>query len=504
MRGPLPNRLVIPAVLVIGWAGVAAVFGAGVPWVVLPAAAVLLALVILGASLNPRWRLFGPALSRVDGADGVVALTFDDGPDPHSTPAVLDALDAAGAKGTFFVVGSRVAAAPELTRAIVERGHQVGHHSYAHRWELFFVRRRLQDDYARAVAAIEDATGRVPRFYRPPVGIVTPEVMDVAEGAGATLAAWSVRPYDGSIDDPEEVRRRVSDNIRAGDVVLLHDGCLRGKRSPPVTGALPAILEDLAARGLRSVTLAELTGQPAYLDEAPARPLRRSPIPLLVGTTLLALLVGTATAAFAGDTSSAADQPGDAAAAPTVLPPSLVEAATELARHGTVRAKFTQTKTSVLFMEPMVQTGELLLRRADDRIVWAYDDGPAILLAGGKVYPLGSDEHADGIPMPGGTGLTAMFDALFGVDPAALAEHFTGVPADGKPGTWTLTPRSEGARALFESVELTIDGAPRVLRRVAMSEVTGDVTTVEFADVEPGAELPAERLQTPRERGETP
>ncbi len=482
------RRLVIPLTLLACWAALVAVGGGVAPWIVLPVAFALLSGVILVASMNAPLQLFGPALVRGPADSGAVALTFDDGPDPSFTPAVLDALDAAGAKGTFFLVGSRAEQSPEVTRQIVERGHQVGHHSYDHRWTLMFVRPRLEADFDRASRAIAAAAGVVPRFFRPPVGIVAPEVLDVAASAGTTLTTWSVRPFDGRIDDAPEVRRRVASKIGPGDIVLLHDASFRARRTPPAVEALPGILEDLRARNLRSVTLAELTGQAPYLTEdelKQPRPQRRSRLPLFVAATALALLLGSAAYAHAGE-----------------LPPTLVEAADALAKNETVQARFTQTKTSILFIEPDVSTGELLLRRSDGRIVWAYDGGPAILIAGGRIYPLGSSEHVDGIPIPGGAGLTAMFDALFRVEPEALAEHFEGT-AQGE-GTFALVPTSDGAKALFTRVELTIAGSPTVLQKVVMSEVTGDVTTIEFSDTKPNAALEDDRLQTPRERGKTP
>jgi peptidoglycan/xylan/chitin deacetylase (PgdA/CDA1 family)/outer membrane lipoprotein-sorting protein len=482
------HRAVIPLALLICWAGLLAVGAGAAAWPVLPGALGLLAGVILIASMNAPWQLFGPALVRGPQSSGVVALTFDDGPDPEFTPAVLDALDAVGAKGTFFVVGSRVAAAPEVARGIVERGHQIGHHSYDHQWTKMFSRARLREDYERGARAIREAAGVVPRFFRPPVGIVAPEVLDMVASAGATVATWSVRPFDGRINDAPEVRRRVASKISAGDIVLLHDGSLRPGRVPPAVAALPGILDDLKARNLRSVTLAEMTGTAAYLTETELTqplPLRRSPLPVVVAATVFALILGTAISAQAAD-----------------LPTTLITAAEELEKHPTVQAKFTQTKTSVLFVEPIVSTGELLLRRSDGRIRWSYDGGPAILLADGRVYPLGSDEHADGIVLPGGTGFTAMFDALLTLDPEALAEHFTGT--DLGEGRFSLVPRSDGARALFVRVELTIAGSPRVLQRVEMSEVTGDVTLIEFADVKPGVPLSADRFATPAERSKSP
>jgi len=482
----------IPAVLLACWATLAVVWAvAPAAWPALLGAFGLLVVTITIASLHPELRLFGDAVVRGPRDGGAVALTFDDGPDPAFTPAILDHLDAAGAKGTFFLVGEAVSRAPEVARAIVERGHQVANHGYVHRWQLIFTPGRLARDFVACNDAIAEATGRVPAFFRPPVGVLAPEVIDMVDAAGVRLAAWSLRPRDGTLSDPAEVRRRVSSKIQAGDIVLLHDTARHGRWDPPAVAALPGILEDLQQRGLRSVTLHELTGERAYVEDEPMRPTgaRRSPIPLLVATTLALLLGSTAARAFAGE-------PG--------LPPALIEAATELAATTTVQANFEQTKTSVLFAEPVVATGRLSLRRTDHRIVWDYTDGVAVLLADGRVFPAGRSaseldpEEAAGVPMPGGAGLGELFGALFTLDAEALGRHFTGV--DLGDGRFQLTPRTDRASALFTKVLLEVSGSPRALRRIEMDEATGDRTVVVFSDVVQGVELTDGRFQTPAER----
>lgn len=497
MPRPLLNRVLIPVVLAVCWTSLAAVWlAAPEAWPVLVVAFGSLVVTITAAALYPALQLFGPAVVRGVGADGVVALTFDDGPDPVFTPRILDQLDAAGARATFFVVGEQVRRAPEVARAILERGHQVAHHGDAHRWQLIFTPGRLAADYVAAADSIQEATGRLPALFRPPVGIIAPETMDMVRAAGVRLAAWSLRPRDGTLSDPVEVRRRVSSKIRAGDIVLLHDAARHGRWDPPAVAALPGILEDLQQRGLRSVTLSELTGQPAYLPEDEAmRPTgaRRSPVPMLVAATLALLLGSFAAHAFA-------DEPQ--------LPPTLLEAAAELAKSSTVEASFLHVKSSVLFVEPVRSNGRLSIRRRDNRIVWEYDDGVAILVFDGRVFPAGkaaselTAEEAAGVPMPGGDGLGEMMGALFTLDQAALGRHFTG--RDLGEGRFELTPRSDRARSLFVSVVLEIGGAPLALRSVEIHEATGDSTTVAFTDVVQGADLPDERFQTPAERSAGP
>lgn len=205
----------------------------------------------------PALQVFGPVVSRTGGAPGTLALTFDDGPHPRFTARVLEALDRAGQQATFFLVGRSLASHPDAGRAIRDAGHGIGLHSYAHSsCNAFFSRARLREDFAAAERTFEDVLGVRPKLYRPPVGLVNPRIMAVARERGLTVVAWSLRALDGvRVYAPGVIRRRVR-RAQAGDIVLMHDA-LDGRPDdvPPGVLALPSILSDLAARGLRSVAL---------------------------------------------------------------------------------------------------------------------------------------------------------------------------------------------------------------------------------------------------------
>lgn len=487
-------KAVIPSAIVACWAMMLVVLcflPSAWPLLMLAAWSLLGALVL--ATLVPGWQLFGPIVARIPGRPGMVALTFDDGPHPSHTRAILDALEAAGARGTFFLVGHAVERFPDLAREILVRGHQVAQHGFQHRWQLIFSPRKLADDFARAVRAVQLATGRAPRWYRPPFGIATPEILDVVRPA-FRLAGWAVRPFDGGTPDADEVRRRVASKIQAGDIVLLHDAARDERSEPPAVRALPGILRDLGARGLRSVTLAELACEPAYLEDLPVpHPprRRRSPIPGWVAWTVAAMVACSSACAFGAEPDSAG------------LPATLVAAASELGKATTVQARFRQTRTSILFVDPVVQEGTLLLRRTDGRLLWIYDDGPAVLMAGGRFHPVGSPdepagEGATSFGMPGGGDLVALFEGLFVLDPAILGRYFVG--RDLGDGRFELKPRQQSAAALFSLVTLEVGGSPLAVRRVQMDEPTGDRTEIAFSEVRTGEPIPDERLRTPAER----
>jgi len=288
----LISRTALPGLVGLLWCALAWVVVTGTTWWLLPLCLATLVTACVLAALAPEYQLYAPV--RLHGPrDGTaVALTFDDGPDPEHTPAILDALEAAGARGTFFVVGERAQAHPELVRELVERGHQVANHSHRHRWwESLFFLPAAERDLSRASDAIEAAAGVRPALFRPPIGMLTPELWVASRRHGMDVAGWTVRPYDGRVRDPAEITRRVTSAQGPGDVVLLHDTAGRDGSPPPARDALPAILSDLTERGLQAVTLSDLWGVPAYRDGSvpPREPVTR--LTYAVNATFLALWV---------------------------------------------------------------------------------------------------------------------------------------------------------------------------------------------------------------------
>jgi peptidoglycan/xylan/chitin deacetylase (PgdA/CDA1 family) len=219
------------------------------------ALAVYLSLVLAGV-LWPRLEMFTDILWRGPKEARGVALTFDDGPDPVHTRVVLDRLDAAGAKATFFVIGHKALLHPDLVREIRDRGHLVGVHGTFHdRLLSFRSSASVRSDLSRAVEMLVQLAGDRPRFYRPPVGQTNPRIGGAARDLGLTIVGWSVRARDGIHADPGEVVRRVVPQLSDGAIVLMHDGAERDDHEPAAPAALPAILTAMKERGLRAVRL---------------------------------------------------------------------------------------------------------------------------------------------------------------------------------------------------------------------------------------------------------
>lgn len=217
--------------------------------------------VITGAGLLPRTSLLGPNLTRLPApsqARRELALTIDDGPDPQITPRVLDLLDAADAKASFFCIGWRARKSPELCREIVARGHRVENHgdSHSNAFSLFGPW-RMHADVAAAQATLSDITGQAPLFFRPTAGLRNPFLDPVLASLDLQLAAWTRRPYDTRDGRPQQVLQRLTRGLGPGDILLMHDGhaALTPEGQPVILATLPLLLHRLKAESLRAVTL---------------------------------------------------------------------------------------------------------------------------------------------------------------------------------------------------------------------------------------------------------
>ncbi|MHB1928695.1 MAG: polysaccharide deacetylase family protein [Acidimicrobiales bacterium] len=200
-----------------------------------------------------------PGLAGV-GARDHVALTFDDGPDPGSTPAFLDELDRLGVRATFFLLGCQVRRAGSLTAEIVARGHELGVHGETHVNHLKRPPWWAEDDVRRARDLVEGAAGTRVHWFRPPYGAYAASSIVAARSAGLRTVLWTTwgRDWRANIDAGEVVRM-VRSTMRPGATVLLHDSDLTSapgswRRS---LGALPELVEGWHAAGLGVGPLAE-------------------------------------------------------------------------------------------------------------------------------------------------------------------------------------------------------------------------------------------------------
>lgn len=228
---------------------------------------------VLTAHLAPAgtW-LAGPRRACFPGLAGLgrphhVALTFDDGPDPGSTPYFLDALDRLRARGTFFVLGESLLRHPGLGRDIVRRGHELAVHGWTHSRPWLPAAGRDAREISRAAAAVRRVSGARPLWYRPPYGILTGGRWAAAARCGLRPVLWSAWGRDWAQGATAEgVLATVRRDLRGGGTVLLHDADLSASgRWRPALAALPGLVDTIRAAGLTVGPLAEH-------GLAPARP----------------------------------------------------------------------------------------------------------------------------------------------------------------------------------------------------------------------------------------
>ncbi|WP_200893859.1 polysaccharide deacetylase family protein [Xanthomonas sp. GPE 39] len=213
----------------------------GLPVLLLSHAAFLLPVFL------PRAWLYAPVLDRLPGSAPRVWLTIDDGPS-EDTVAILELLDRYQAKATFFLVGARAAARPQLVREIVRRGHGIGNHSHTHPHAWFWALgpQRMAREIDQAQQTLTSIAGVAPCWYRSVVGMTNPFVAAPLRRHGLTRVAWNVRGFDGVRCDPAATVARIVRKLTPGAIVLLHEGAAHGHNPVIVEG----VLQALHARGL--------------------------------------------------------------------------------------------------------------------------------------------------------------------------------------------------------------------------------------------------------------
>ncbi|QQR87217.1 MAG: polysaccharide deacetylase family protein [Flavobacteriales bacterium] len=173
------------------------------------------------ASLTLPARIYVDAVC--SGPKGTMALTFDDGPHPQITPALLDHLKAENIKASFFCIGKYVEAFPALAKRIVDEGHAIGIHSQHHHWTWGFIGEDHAEKEIRTCAeAIQRTTGQRTSLFRPPFGVTNPNIAAAVKTTGVTTIGWDLRTFD-TARSPAEVMKRISTRPKPGTIAVLHD-----------------------------------------------------------------------------------------------------------------------------------------------------------------------------------------------------------------------------------------------------------------------------------------
>lgn len=202
------------------------------------------------AGTSPQ-HLVAYSAAHVDGP--YIAITFDDGPNPETTPRLLKMLAQRGIKATFFVLGSRATASPEIIKQMIAEGHEVANHSWDHPQLPKIPVAAADKQIGDTNAAIERITGKSPLYVRPPYGAMTPALRaHLREKFGSTFIYWSVDPLDWKDRNPQLIHDRIVSHVHSGAIILVHD------IHPTTVDAMPKTFDDLLAKGYKFVTVSQL------------------------------------------------------------------------------------------------------------------------------------------------------------------------------------------------------------------------------------------------------
>jgi peptidoglycan/xylan/chitin deacetylase (PgdA/CDA1 family) len=233
---------------------------------VIPIAGFLL--LCLAAPFFPGFGFYLPVISKGASGKKAVSITFDDGPDPLTTPLLLNLLLKRQIKATFFVTGQKAAAHPQLIKELLRQGHSVGNHSYKHSyWMLFRNCQSIVADIEAAQKVLNDF-GIRPLAFRPPAGITSPRLRSALLKTGMYLVNFSCRPLDGGNRRINNLAQKILNRIGPDDIVLLHDN------RPLDEGLIPAwlneielLLTGIETRDLKVLPLSELIGKPVMMSK---------------------------------------------------------------------------------------------------------------------------------------------------------------------------------------------------------------------------------------------
>jgi peptidoglycan/xylan/chitin deacetylase (PgdA/CDA1 family) len=222
-------------------------------------------------SMAPTGQWYGRAFTGLRRGSRQLALTFDDGPnDPH-TLRLLEVLARHNVKATFFLIGSYVKQRPDIARELVRAGHAIGNHTFSHPNLIFASARETTKELQDCELALRDAVGEHSRLFRPPFGGRRPGTLKIVRALGLEPVMWNVTGWDWKGKPAEYVEKKVSEQIRGGDVILLHDGshaAFGADRSQSVV-ATDRIIARYKSEGYEFVTVPEMMGK-SVLGSQPA------------------------------------------------------------------------------------------------------------------------------------------------------------------------------------------------------------------------------------------
>lgn len=228
-------------------------------WLYLLIILVWLVITIIG-SFHIRWNYHIKSLNfNPKTTNNHVAITFDDGPNPEFTPQVLSLLETYNAKATFFCVGKHIEAYPKIFKSIIKKGHTIGNHTFSHTNCFGFLSaKKVVSELQQTNTIVKTQTGLNIQLYRPAFGVTNPKIKRALKTTGLQSVGWNKRSLDTTSLSNKKVLRRITKNLKKGDVILLHDTSSR------TIEVLEQLLLFLQQQNMESVTIDSLFNLKAY------------------------------------------------------------------------------------------------------------------------------------------------------------------------------------------------------------------------------------------------
>lgn len=199
------------------------------------------------------------AISYITTEEKIIALTFDDGPNPNYTEKVLDLLKKYDAKASFFCIGSNCELYPDILKRIDNENHCVGNHTYSHSNIFGFLSsNQVEKEIVKTETIIENIIGKKPTFFRPPFGVTNPSIKKAVEKLKIKTFGWNIRSLDTVLKEEKRVLKRILPKIKSGSILLLHD------TQENILPVLEQLLIFLKEQNYKVVTLETLTNIKAY------------------------------------------------------------------------------------------------------------------------------------------------------------------------------------------------------------------------------------------------
>lgn len=184
----------------------------------------ILAFWLFYASYSISSGVYLKAVCKLDTREKAVALTYDDGPEPATTPVLLEVLKKYDVKACFFCIGQKAEQYPDIVRRITDEGHEIGNHSYRHESKFpLYKKRKMKKDLLKAQQILEEISGQEVRLFRPPFGVTNPMIGSVLKELGWTTVGWSLRSFDTQARTADKALHRIKRKLKPGVIILLHD-----------------------------------------------------------------------------------------------------------------------------------------------------------------------------------------------------------------------------------------------------------------------------------------